>query len=185
MPIPEKRHTPAQRQELEKLLGEAKFHKTKSFAGRYGFSIVFGARRLVGVGTAISDGEGNFEAKLKLFGGISKKGNPIKLTQWLQGTYEVYPDGTGVADVGITMEGVVDGKTIIQPKNAGDKPLPGHFDYVVLKAEKIGRHLVGVEMQGVDSTPAFDVEKLLANPASPVFEKPIQIGVSWFQWFPD
>lgn len=130
-----------------------------AFSGNYGFSIVYGPRRYVGIGVAVSDGRGRFRAIQKLNIG---NGQPL-LVQKIVGTYEVDPDGTGVAHVEVTLP---DGNVV-----------DGTFDYVVLRAEQRGSVKLGVELQGVDRNPAIDF-----STGKPL--EPPQIGVSWFQSIP-
>jgi hypothetical protein len=129
-----------------------------SFVGNYGFSIIFGANRQVGIGVAQSDGQGNFNAIQKLNVGTGKL-----IHQTIRGTYRVYPDGTGDAQVDLFMEG--------QP------PLKGSFAYVVLTAVQRGNVKVATELQGIDMTPAIDL-----TTGQPL--QPIQLGVSWFKQIP-
>jgi hypothetical protein len=130
-------------------------YNNASFAGNYGFSIVFGANRQVGIGIAQSDGRGNFHAIQKLNVGTGKL-----IHQTIRGTYRVYPDGTGDAQVDLFMEG--------QP------PLKGAFAYVVLTAVQRGNVKVATELQGTDLTPAIDL-----TTGQPL--QPTQLGVSWFK----
>jgi hypothetical protein len=133
-------------------------YNNASFVGNYGFSIIFGANRQTGIGVAQSDGKGNFHAIQKLNTGTGKL-----IHQKIQGTYRVFPDGTGDAQVDLFMEG--------QP------PLKGAFAYVVLTAVQRGNVKVAVELQGTDLTPAIDL-----TTGQPL--QPIQLGVSWFKQIP-
>jgi hypothetical protein len=129
-----------------------------SFVGNYGFSIIFGANRQVGIGVAQSDGKGNFHAIQKL-----NVGTGTLIQQTIRGTYRVFPDGTGDAQVDLFMEG--------QP------PLKGSFAYVVLTAVQRGNVKVAVELQGTDLTPAVDL-----TTGQPL--QPTALGVSWFKQIP-
>jgi hypothetical protein len=130
----------------------------RTFSGNYGFSIIYGPRRYAGIGIAISDGRGNFRAIQKLNIGTGQM-----LEQNIVGTYEVNPDGTGVARIKATLP---DGQVV-----------DGTFDYVVLQAVKRGNYKLGVELQGIDRQPAV-------NFATGQPLEPPQIGVSWFKSLP-
>lgn len=129
-----------------------------SFEGNYGFSIIFGPRRYAGIGVARSDGRGNFTALQKLNVGTGQI-----IDQHIEGTYQVFSDGTGDAHVKITMP---DGQV-----------LAGTFDYVVLTAVQQGQVKLATELQGIDRNPAVDLQT-----GQPL--QPIQLGVSWFKRIP-
>jgi len=133
-------------------------YNNASFVGNYGFSITFGANSQVGIGVAQSDGKGNFHAIQKLNVGSGKL-----IPQTIVGTYRVYPDGTGDANVDLYME--------------GQQPLKGSFAYVVLTAVQRGNVKVATELQGTDLTPAINLAT-----GQPL--QPIQLGVSWFKQIP-
>jgi hypothetical protein len=109
-----------------------------SFAGPYEFTIKVGPLDIAGFGTVESDGKGNFGGTQELNVG---NGKPM-LRQAAQGTYVVYPDGTGVAHVTLTLP---DGTR-----------LPATFDYVVLEAEERGGVKLATLLQGVSREPAVD-----------------------------
>jgi hypothetical protein len=132
-------------------------YNNASFQGNYGFSIIFGPNRYVGIGVAQSDGRGNFWAIQKLNTGTGKL-----IHQRIRGTYNVYSDGTGDAHVDLAMEG---------------KVLKGSFAYVVLHAVQRGNVKVATELQGTDLGPAVDF-----TTGQPL--QPIQLGVSWFKQIP-
>ena len=133
-------------------------YNNASFVGNYGFSITFGANRQVGIGVAQSDGKGNFQAIQKLNVGTGKL-----IYQVIRGTYRVYSDGTGDANVDLYME--------------GQQPLKGSFAYVVLTAVQRGNVKVATELQGMDMTPAIDL-----STGQPL--QPMALGVSWFKQIP-
>ncbi len=130
----------------------------RMFSGNYGFSIIYGPRRYVGIGIAVSDGKRNLRGIQKLNTGAGQL-----IEQNIVGTYEVNPDGTGTAYIKAALP---DGQVI-----------DGTFDYVVLRAVKRGNYKKGIELQGVDRNPAVDFAS-----GQPV--EPPQIGVSWFQTLP-
>jgi hypothetical protein len=132
-------------------------YNNASFVGNYGFSIIFGPNRYVGIGVAQSDGKGNFHAIQKLNAGTGQL-----IHQSIRGTYQVYSDGTGDAHVELTMQGQV---------------LKGSFAYVVLQATQRGNVKVATELQGTDLGPAVDFAT-----GQPL--QPIQLGVSWFKQIP-
>lgn len=127
-----------------------------SFAGNYGFSLVVGGQRVVGIGVTQSDGNGNFYGSQELNLGTGAE----LVFQTVNGTYQVYPDGTGVAHLTLTLP---DGTEV-----------PQTFDYVVLRAEQRGDVKLAIELQGVGRDPVVD-------PATGQPFDPPQIGVSWFE----
>lgn len=133
-------------------------YNNASFVGNYGFSIIFGPNRYVGIGVAQSDGRGTFWAIQKLNTGTGQL-----IHQRIRGTYRVYSDGTGDAHVELMMP---DGQV-----------LQGSFAYVVLSAVRRGNVKVATELQGTDLGPAVDFAT-----GRPL--QPIQLGVSWFKQIP-
>lgn len=133
-------------------------YSNASFAGTYNFSIIFGGRDIAGIGTTTSDGRGRFSGVQEL-----NVGSGQLIRQQVVGTYRIFPDGTGVADVDLTTP---DGATT-----------RGTFDYVVLQAEVVGTVKLATELRGMSREPAVD-------PATGRPFDPPQIGVSLFQRVP-
>jgi hypothetical protein len=108
-------------------------YTNESFKGTYGFSIVYGANVALGLGIAISTGDGNFRAvQLTNVGGTVTRSEIV-------GTYSLNPDGTGSAT--------------ITARNPDGSTQQGNFYYVVLSAEEYRWGFLATELQGMAVQP--------------------------------
>lgn len=113
--------------------GREKKYTNASFKGTYGFSVVYGANAALGLGIAISQGNGNFSAvQLTNVGGNVARADIV-------GTYSLNPDGTGSAAV-----------TFRNPDGSSQQ---ASFDYVVLQAEENRWGFLATELQGMTRQP--------------------------------
>jgi hypothetical protein len=133
-------------------------YSNASFQGDYNFSIIFGARDITGFGATTSDGRGNFSGTQDI-----NTGSGQLIRQRVVGTYQVFPDGTGVAHIELTAP---DGSTS-----------RGTFDYVVMEAKEVGGVKLATQLRGMSREPAVD-------PSTGRPFEPPQIGVSLFQRLP-
>jgi len=133
-------------------------YSNASFQGNYNFSIIFGARDVTGFGATSSDGKGNFSGIQEI-----NTGSGQLLKQRVVGTYQVFPDGTGVAHTDLTTP---DGSTT-----------RASFDYVVLAAKVVGGVKLATQLRGMSREPAVD-------PSTGQPFNPPQIGVSLFERLP-
>jgi len=133
-------------------------YSNASFQGDYNFSIYFDGRNILGQGVTSSDGRGSFSGLQEI-----NTGSGQLLKQRVVGTYQIFPDGTGVAHIDLTAP---DGTTT-----------RATFDYVVLAAEVIGGVKLATQLQGMSREPAVD-------PSTGRPFDPPQLGVSKFQRVP-
>jgi glyoxylase-like metal-dependent hydrolase (beta-lactamase superfamily II) len=133
-------------------------YSNASFQGDYNFSIYFDGRHILGQGVTSSDGRGSFSGLQEI-----NTGSGQLLEQRVVGTYQIFPDGTGVAHIDLTGP---DGTTT-----------RATFDYVVLAAEVIGGVKLATQLQGMSREPAVD-------PSTGRPFDPPQLGVSKFQRVP-
>jgi len=110
-----------------------KRYTNASFKGRYGFSVVYGPNAGLGLGIAISEGNGHFKAtQFTNVGGNVQRADIV-------GMYSLNPEGTGNATVSIN--------------NPDGSVQQASFDYVVLEAKETSSGKLATELQGMTRQP--------------------------------